>query len=160
MEFRRQDFALHPWWGDVLGEHPRAAETVLRRLEVEGPLKAVDFKMGPSRAGWWDLGAAKKVLSALWSRGDVAVRRRMGFQREFDLAENVIPAEYHGRGRARDESVRHLLLRALAGHGWATTATLAATWRLRNMREELLTALATLTESGDILAAELATPAG
>ncbi len=160
MEFRRRQFATHPWWGDVIGEHPRVAKTILDRLAGEGPLRAVDFRTGPARAGWWDLGAAKKVLSALWSRGDVAIRRRISFQREFDLAERVIPEEFRRQPRDRAESVRHLLLRALAGHGWSTTGTLAATWRLRNMGDELAEALAVLCESGDVIAAAVETDAG
>jgi len=160
MEFRRREFATHPWWGDVIGEHPRVARTILDRLAAEGPLKAVEFKTGPARAGWWDLGAAKKVLSALWSRGDVAIRQRTSFQREFDLAERVIPGEIRCQSRDRAESVRHLLLRALAGHGWATTGTLAATWRFRNMAGELADALAVLCESGDVMAATVETDAG
>jgi uncharacterized protein YcaQ len=55
----------------------------------------------------------------------------------------------------RAASLRQLLLAALGGHGWATTGTLAATWRLRNKREELATALAELVESGDIVACTL-----
>ena len=48
-----------------------------------------------------------------------------------------------------------LLLRALAGHGWATTGTLAATWRLRNRPKDLKRALAELTEAGEIVACAL-----
>jgi len=160
MEFRRRQFATHPWWGDLIGENPRVAQTILDRLTAEGPLKAVDFRTGPARAGWWDLGAAKKVLSALWSRGDIAIRRRTSFQREFDLTERVIPEESRSRTYARDESVRYLLMRALAGHGWATTGTLAATWRLRNMADELAEALAVLCENGDVIPAAVETDGG
>lgn len=160
MEFRRQQFATHPWWGDVIGAHPRVARSILDRLAAEGPLKAVDFKTGPVRAGWWDLGAAKKVLSALWSRGDIAVRRRTSFQRQFDLAERVIPEEFRSRPHDRAESIRRLLLRALAGHGWATTATLAATWRFRNMGNELMEAMSQLCESGEVIPAAIETDAG
>ena len=160
MEFRRQQFTTHPWWGDVIGAHPRVARSILDRLAAEGPLKAVDFKTGPVRAGWWDLGAAKKVLSALWSRGDVAVRRRTSFQRQFDLAARVIPEEFRGRPHDRAESIRHLLLRALAGHGWATTGTLAATWRFRNMGNDLIEALSLLCESGEVIPATIATDTG
>ena len=45
-----------------------------------------------------------------------------------------------------------LLLRALAGHGWATTGTLAATWRLRNRPKDRKRRLAELTEAGEIVA--------
>lgn len=36
-----------------------------------------------------------------------------------------------------DEAIATLLLKALDGHGFATAGTLAATWRLRNRREQI-----------------------
>lgn len=159
-DFRRQEFRVHPWWGDILGDNPRVADAVLRRLRDEGPLRSSDFRSRPARAGWWDLDVAKKVISALWSRGDVAVRQRVAFQREYDLAENVIPARVLSESRTRSESVRHLLLRALAGHGWATTGTLAATWRFRNMGDEVGHALQELADAGSIREAEADLPGG
>jgi uncharacterized protein YcaQ len=160
MAFRRREFAVHPWWGDVLGDHPEIGDHVMQRLADEGPLRAIEFKAEPRRAGWWNLGAVKKVLSALWSRGDIVVRRRLGFQREFDLAERVIPDEVRTNPLPRDAAIRQLLLRALAGHGWATTGTLAATWRFRNMGPEVREALAALEDAGEIVEAELDLPAG
>lgn len=41
-------------------------------------------------------------------------------------------------------------MRALRGHGWATTATLAATWRLRHLRQEIARAIAELVEEGKV----------
>ena len=77
----------------------------------------------------------KRVAAALWSSGELAIRERRGFQRTYDLAERVIPERRCGAGRCRRaEALEALLLRALEGHGWATTGTLAATWRLRNRR--------------------------
>ena len=43
-----------------------------------------------------------------------------------------------------------LLLRALAGHGWASTGTLAATWRLVKCRERIDASLRRLQESGRV----------
>jgi uncharacterized protein YcaQ len=50
-----------------------------------------------------------------------------------------------------DDSFRTLILRALSGHGWATTGTIAATWRLRNRRQEIAKALGELVEAGEIV---------
>jgi uncharacterized protein YcaQ len=44
-----------------------------------------------------------------------------------------------------------LLLAALDGHGWATTGTLASTWRLKNRKAELAATLRRLEEKGAIL---------
>jgi hypothetical protein len=53
-----------------------------------------------------------------------------------------------------------LLLKALDGHGWATTGTLAATWRLRNRKKELTAALSRLVDQGQVVACGLENPGG
>lgn len=147
--FRRRACRDHPWWGDVAGEHPEVTDTLLRRIRVEGPLKSADFEGRGSR-GWWDLKVAKKVASHLWSAGVLAVRERRNFQRSYDLAERVIPAELLHREVPFEDALKTLLLLALSGHGWAQTGTLAATWRLRNLRTEIASVLRELAEDGEI----------
>jgi hypothetical protein len=49
------------------------------------------------------------------------------------------------------ESLKTLLLLALEGHGWAQTGTLTATWRLRNLKREVETALGELRDEGKII---------
>jgi uncharacterized protein YcaQ len=127
--FRRRDFQHHPWWGDLVGQHPEVAADLLRRIRDEGPLRSLDMEGGGSR-GWWDLKIAKKVATALWSSGELAIRERRKFQRTYDLAEHVIPDRWREKPVSRERAVEILVLRALAGHGWATTGTIARTFRL------------------------------
>ena len=156
--FRRRHYNVHPWWGDLLVEHPRVADAILDQLRDLGPQRGGDFEQVSSRGGWWQLSVAKKVLSALWSRGDVAVSRRVNFQREYDLAERAIPEAARADLAPLGESIETLLLRALAGHGWATTGTLAATWRLQKLRAEIASALERLCERGEVIACHLEGP--
>ncbi|MDX1503813.1 MAG: crosslink repair DNA glycosylase YcaQ family protein [Thermoanaerobaculia bacterium] len=149
MEFRRRDFRVHPWWGDLLGQHPRTAAALLSRIEREGPLRSVDLE-GRAGSEMWSLKKAKRVALALWSAGDLAIRERRGFQRVFDLTERVIPAETRRRPLDRAEALRRLLLRSLAGHGWASTGTLTATFRLKGMAAEVRRALEELVDAGEV----------
>ncbi|MCB1054600.1 MAG: YcaQ family DNA glycosylase [Acidobacteria bacterium] len=149
-EFRRQEFEHHPWWGDLVGEHPEVADRLRRRIRDEGALKSADME-GSSGNGWWDLKLAKKVATALWSSGELAIRERVNFQRAYDLAERVIPEEVRERPLDEERGLETLLLKALDGHGWATTGTLATTWRLRNRRAQIDAALRRLEEAGQIL---------
>ena len=153
-EFRRREFRVHPWWGDVLAEHPKLARDIVARIERDGPLRSIDLE-GKGGPGWSDLKLACRVAEALWSAGDLAIRERRGFQRTFDLVERVIPAAFRSRPLDDEASMDRLLLRALAGHGWATTGTLAATWRLVNRRDAIHASLNRLAEESHIVACGL-----
>lgn len=152
--FRRDAMREHPWWGDLIGGHPEIAEGVLRRIREEGPIRSTDLE-GERSGGWWGHKLSKKVAEALWSAGVLAIAERRGFQRTYDLAERVIPAELLARRLSFEESLELLLLRALQAHGWASAGTLASTWRLRGGRAEVLAALSRLIEDGRVLACTL-----
>jgi uncharacterized protein YcaQ len=153
-EFRRREFRSHPWWGDLIREHPKVARDLRRRIRDEGPLRSADME-GRGSKGWWDLGVMKRVASSLWSSGELAIRERRNFQRTYDLAERVIPDELRRQPLPTAEGLEALLLTALDGHGWATTGTLAATWRLKNRKTELVATLRRLEEKGAVLACAL-----
>ena len=149
-EFRRREFRSHPWWGDLIREHPKVARDLRRRIREDGPLRSSDME-GRTGKGWWDLGVMKRVAASLWSSGELAIRERRNFQRTYDLAERVIPEELRRRPLPTAEGLETLLLAALDGHGWATTGTLASTWRLRNRKAELVATLRRLQEKGAVL---------
>ncbi len=153
-EFRRRDCKHHPWWGDVLGEHRDVADRLLERIRTEGPMRSVDME-GDSGPEMWEIKTAKKVASAFWSRGDLAIRERRNFHKVYDLAERVIPPQLRQQPQEQPEALRKLLLKALDGHGWAQTGTLTATWRLRKLRDEIRQALSELQDCGEIVACEL-----
>ena len=135
-EFRRKAFRRHPWWGDLIGQHPQIAKKLLRR-------------------GWWDLKLVKRVATALWSSGELAIRQRRNFQRIYDLTERVIPDCWRQYSVPEPQAVEQLLVQALAGHGWAATGTLSQTWRLSNRQKSIKAALNRLVEKGEIVSCAL-----
>jgi uncharacterized protein YcaQ len=150
--FRREDFRHHPWWGDLVGEHPDVAENLRKRIRDEGPLRSLDME-GCGSQGWWDLKVAKKVASAMWSSGELAIRERRNFQRTYDLTERVIPERWRRETVRKERALETLALRALTGHGWATTGTIAQTFRLK--QADVTAALGRLVESNDIIPCSL-----
>ncbi|MEJ2084322.1 MAG: crosslink repair DNA glycosylase YcaQ family protein, partial [Acidobacteriota bacterium] len=152
-EFRRRQYRHHPWWGDVLGENPTRADLLLRRIRDDGPLRSLDME-GSGGSGW-NTKLSKRIASAFWSRGDLAIRERRNFQRVYDLAERVIPAELLQAPEPFDRALRTLLMRAIAGFGWAQTGTLTATWRLRNMKSEIDRELRNLVDDGRLIECDL-----
>lgn len=157
--FRRREFAHHPWWGDLVGQHPDVARRLRQRVRREGPLRSIDMEGRGSR-GWWDLKIAKKLASAFWSSGEFAICERKHFQRAYDLSERVIPDELRRQRISKADSLEILLLKALDGHGWATTGTLARTWRLTKRKEEIASALSRLERRGEIVPCALVEAGG
>ncbi len=154
-EFRRKAFRCHPWWGDLIRQHPKIAENLRRRIRDDGPIRSLDMEGGGSR-GWWDLKLAKRVATALWSSGELAIRERRNFQRIYDLAERVVPERWRESGLPEPQAIEYLLVQALKGHGWASTGTLAQTWRLTNQKKSITAALNRLVEKGQIVPCSLA----
>ena len=154
-EFRRKAFRRHPWWGDIIGQHPKIRENLRRRIRDEGPIRSLDMEGGGSR-GWWDLKLVKRVATALWSSGELAIRERRNFQRIYDLAERVIPECWRQNGLSEPQAIEQLLVQALKGHGWASTGTLSQTWRLTNLQKSITAALNRLVEKGKIVPCTLA----
>jgi len=157
--FRRRAFSIHPWWGDVVGEHPDVARELRRRIRDEGPLRSADLE-GRASSGWWDLGVAKRVASALWSSGELAIRERRSFQRIYDLAERVIPECWRDRVVPEQEALDGLLLLALRGQGWATAGTLLQTWRLVGRKDDVEASLVRLAEQGRVARCTLVAEGG
>ena len=154
-EFRRREFRRHPWWGDLIGQHPIIAQNLRQRIRDEGPIRSLDME-GTGSSGWWDLKLVKRVATALWSSGELAIRERRNFQRVYDLAERVIPECRRQNGLSEPQAIEQLIVQALRGHGWASTGTLASTWRLTNRNKSITAALNRLVEKGEIVSCMLA----
>lgn len=154
LSFRRREFKHHPWWGNIVGNNPDVARRLRKRIRDRGPVRSVEME-GRGSSGWWDLKIAKKVATALWSSGELAILERKNFQRTYDLASRVIPQIVRDRRMTPAAGLDVLLMKALDGHGWATAGTLAATWRLRNRKEKIKASLGRLTRAGRIVPCEL-----
>ena len=152
--WRRKQYRVHPWCGDVLREHRRLARSIVKRIECEGALRSLDLE---GRSGAGDLKLSRRVAESRWIVGRLAIRERRSFQRSFDLVERVIPTEVRSRRVSTASAFDTLLLRALAGHGWASTGTVAATWRLVKCRDRIHASLKRLQETGRILPCALRT---
>ncbi len=106
--------------GQVL-DHVRAAGPVMARH-----LGGEDGKKGAE--GWWDWHPSKTALEYLWRTGELAVARREGFQKVYDLTERVIPAEHREQAPDRQALIDWACQGALERLVFATSGELAAFW--------------------------------
>jgi len=81
-----------------------------------------------STGGWWDWHPSKTALEYLWRTGALAVCRRQGFQKVYDLTERVVPAEHREKTHGDEELVDWACNSALDRLGFAQSGELAAFW--------------------------------
>ncbi|MEL6476372.1 MAG: crosslink repair DNA glycosylase YcaQ family protein [Pseudomonadota bacterium] len=105
-------------------------DAVLERVRDHGPVMARDVGEDEQRSsgGWWDWHPSKTALEFLWRTGQLAVCRREGFQKVFDLTERVIPEPYLSRDLPEAEIVEWAAASALDRLGFATSGEIAAFW--------------------------------
>lgn len=129
--FGREAARLRARWvawqgGAFLAELDRLRD----RLAREGPLAAEDLERpeGLARGGLWAWSPQKTAVEFLWRTGEVAVARRAGFRKVYDLAARVHPGPHAaapaGEAEHRDWAVRGALDRLQ----FATAGEIADFW--------------------------------
>ncbi|UNK69886.1 crosslink repair DNA glycosylase YcaQ family protein [Microbacterium sp. H1-D42] len=135
-------------WGHV---HARTLDWVRAELRDRGPLRPADLREDAprDRGTWWDWDEAKLALEHLWRNGEVAIAGRIGFERRYGLAEQIIPADVLGTEISREDAVRELVRRAARSYGVATVADLNDYYRLRD-QAAVRSAVDDLVDSGEL----------
>jgi uncharacterized protein len=103
-------------------------EAVLEEIAARGPLPASQLTDPRRRIGeWWDRRSdGRRALESLFTDGVLAAWRSDNFERVYDLAERVIPAEVLARPTpSPEEADRELVVLAARCLGVATVADLA-----------------------------------
>ncbi len=94
--FVREDARLQQRWeGWQRAPFLHECDGVLERIAKDGPVMTRDFEGDKPSTGWWDWHPSKTALEYLWRTGKLAIARRDGFQKVYDLAERVIPGAHH-----------------------------------------------------------------
>jgi uncharacterized protein len=128
--FQRDAARLEANWKRWFREGYEAQfDNILNRIERDGPVGTADVGEGEvrGRGGWWDWHPSKTALEWLWRTGRLAITRREGFAKIYDLTERVIP-EIH-RAPVPAETVCDWACRsALRQLGFGTSGEIAAYW--------------------------------
>ncbi|MGI3170286.1 winged helix-turn-helix domain-containing protein [Pseudooceanicola sp. C21-150M6] len=148
LRFDRQKARLAAKWENWQGTaYLDELNKVLDHTRANGAVRSSDLLDDDSRGqsgGWWNWHPSKAALEYLWHTGQLAVSKRQGFQKYYDLPETTFP-EFHAQPRpVAEESIDWFCNGALDRLGFATSGEIAAFW-----------AHATPQESKDWVAAEL-----
>ena len=105
-------------------------DTILARIASDGPLTSSDVGEGEARGngGWWDWHPSKTALEWLWRTGQLAVTRRDGFQKVYDLTERVVPDIHYRAEIPLAEKVGWACDSALDHLGFASPSEIQAYW--------------------------------
>lgn len=135
-------------WG---AEHTEMLEFLRAELREKGPLTAgaVEHDANVRRGPWWGWSDVKTGLETLFMWGEVAISGRTNFERTYDLAERLIPAEVLSRDIPKQDAVRELVSMAARALGVGTLADIADYFRL--LQAPVKTAIAELVEAGELL---------
>jgi uncharacterized protein len=109
-------------WKGFFKKHPKTLREVEDAITAGGPLANVDFvHVRPAGAArWWNWKPAMHALHHLWMTGRLLVHSRSHFQKQYDLAERVMPAALALEPPSRDEFRRWHVRRSLHAMGAAT----------------------------------------
>ena len=138
LRFRRDADMLRARWRKWrrAGFEERFDE-VLERIREGGPVMAREFGAGRQRdaSGWWNWHPSNTALEFLWRTGKLAIDRREGFQKVFDLAERVIPAPVRAAVPDGRETLDWACAGALDRLGFASAREIAAFWDTASLDE-------------------------
>lgn len=133
LRFARDRDRLRRRWKDWHGSAFHGEiDTVLRHVTEHGPVHSAEIG-GPrpeKSTGWWDWHPSKTALEYLWRCGELAVTRREGFRKHYDLTERVIPPEQLNAHLPEAEIIDWACRAALDRLGFATSGELAAFFAL------------------------------
>lgn len=127
---------------------------VLQRITADGAMQAKDFEEHRGNSGgMWEWGPIKQAIEHLFMQGDLLVTRRVNFQKVFDLAERVVPAEINTTPPSRLEYAHHLIDRHIKAHGLAHLTELG--YLRKAMGTAIKQAVNEKVESGELLEIKL-----
>jgi uncharacterized protein len=144
----------------VLRPHAKLVQKVLARIEREGPLSTAAFSredgLSHSVDWWWAPTRMGRVLvEALFCTGRIAIARREGNLRHYDLAERVFPPEILGQRASRPEALRHRLLSRHRGVGLLGDGSTSEIVASVGTARERAAATARLVRDGALVPAEV-----
>ena len=106
-------------------------EEVLAMIGRNGPTMARDIgSQRKTGRGWWDWHPEKTALEFHWRTGNLAIAGRDGFQKIYDLAENIIPKRHLNERVDEDAFIDWACRSAIERLGFATSGEIAAFWEL------------------------------
>ncbi|MBV9582697.1 MAG: YcaQ family DNA glycosylase, partial [Chloroflexi bacterium] len=122
----------------LASERGAYANQVYREVAERGPLTAGELSEPGKRSGnWWGWASGKAALEHLYDAGLLAIARRRGFEREYDLVERVIPSAVLEVSVPREEAMKQLICLAAQAYGVGTFQDITGYFNTDGWRDRL-----------------------
>ncbi len=136
------------------GQDKKMNKYVLDRIKAEGALQSKDFEHKRKDPGnWYEWKPAKRALEQLFMEGQLMVAKRQGFQKVYNLAERVLPANAILSMPTEKEVAEHLIRKTIVAHGIFSGADI--TYLRSNMKAFVSKALKHLLVEGELIEANI-----
>ncbi|WP_282125946.1 winged helix-turn-helix domain-containing protein [Marinifilum flexuosum] len=123
--------------------------SIMKRIELEGPLMAKDFENTDKKRRDWSSKPAKRALENLFMQGDLMIPRRNNFHKVYDLTERVIPSDIDISMPTEEEYIHFLIVRYLEANGLGLASEMA--YLLKNTKSIVERYLKEMHLSGELL---------
>lgn len=133
------------WWNKRMGDNPgKLCQRVLDYVEKNGATKSRDLRHGnkdssskrlEEKTSWWGWNPSKATLVFLWRTGRLAVAKREGFQKSYDLTERVVPDIYRNIEHSEEEYINWNCMTAIENIGFGSHAEIANYWEGISLQE-------------------------
>jgi uncharacterized protein YcaQ len=115
--------------GGTFDEHAPLVEELLERIRRDGPLSSTDIEPRAAIDWYWrPTNQVRAILEALAEAGILAIARREGNRRVYDLAERLFPPDLLAVHPPEREQVKHKLLSRYRAHGLLGRTGSAELW--------------------------------
>jgi uncharacterized protein len=155
LRWRMQRAHVEPWPAirRIAEDNPTLLEDVRQLVTDNGPIRAGDTgipRPAPRPGHMWNWHDGKVALEYLFYEGWVTTAKRVNFERYYDLAERVLPAEVLATPTPSDQDAKRELVRISArALGVATEPDLRDYFRISHNSAKA--AVADLVESGELI---------
>ena len=142
-------------WGSIsriVREQPELVQATRDLVTAQGPIRARDtgaVRADPRPGHMWNWHEGKVALEHLFFTGEVVASRRVNFERRYDLAQRVLPAEILNAPTPEPQAAQRELVRISArALGIATEPDLGDYFRLP--RADSKARVAELVQTGEL----------
>ncbi|WP_452229995.1 winged helix-turn-helix domain-containing protein [Lacinutrix sp. MEBiC02404] len=123
-------------------------DSILKRIENEGPLMAKDFAH-TAKVREWESKPAKQALENLFMQGDLMISSRKNFHKVYNLTERVLPDNIDDKCPTQQQHIRYLITSYLRANGIGQASEMS--YLLKNTKTLVVSELKEMQSNNELV---------